>query len=267
MKLLTPVIPDPRAPLARAHPLPKLAAAAVLMLALFVTVDPLTPAIVLAGLVVALPLTGAGGPLLRRVWPLLVASIGLALFTAVFATGRGGETLLEIGPLRVTTGSALSGLAVALRVMGIALSGAIALATIEPVDLADALIQHLRAPPRFVVGAIAAYRLVPIFASEWEILGLARRARGVEADRTLADRLRAFPGRTYGLLVAAIRRATRLALAMDARGFAASPCRTLARPRAIGRPDWAVLGLAIALGMGATVTSLVAGTWRPLLTF
>jgi energy-coupling factor transporter transmembrane protein EcfT len=40
-------------------------------------------------------------------------------------------------------------------------------------------------------------------------------------------------------LVAAIRRATRLAVAMDGRGFAysGSPCRTLARPRAIVARD------------------------------
>jgi energy-coupling factor transport system permease protein len=251
MKLLTPLIADPRAPLARAHPLAKIAAGLVVMLGLFVTVDAVTSGIMLVALLAAIPASGLPPRALAlRAAPLVVSACGIGLFNALLGThGLAG------------------GVALALRLMGISLAGILATATVDPTELADALVQHLHAPPRFVVGALAAYRLFPLFTREWDTLGLARRARGIEADRTIGQRLLAFPGRALGLLIAAIRRATRLALAMDARGFDARACRTLARPRDIAPPDLALIGFAVVAVSLATITSLALGSWRPLLSF
>jgi len=264
--VLQPLTPDPRAILARAHPVPKIAAALVLMLALFLTVDVVTSAVVLGGLLAAIPLTGLPRrPLVRRIAPLAAAAVGIALFNTVLAPAPAGETLLVVGPVRVTDQSLLGGIAAALRLVAIALSGVLVVATIDPTDLADALVEHLHAPPRFVLGALAAWRLAPIFGQQWWVLGLAWRARGLETERDPLGRLRGFAGRTFGLLVGAIRRGTELALAMDARGFGRRPCRTLARPRPIRAGDWAVLAAALALAVAATMMSLALGAWRPLL--
>ncbi|MDO8506518.1 MAG: energy-coupling factor transporter transmembrane component T [Candidatus Limnocylindria bacterium] len=251
MRLLEPLVPDPRAPLARAHPLAKIGAGLVVMLGLFVTIDIVTSAIVLVALAFAVAASGLPRRALTvRALPLLASACGIGLFNAVL----GGTGL---------TG----GIAIALRLIGISLAGVLAIATVDPTDLADALVEHLHAPSRFVVGALAAFRLFPLFSREWDTLGLARRARGIEADRTIVQRLAAFPGRSLGLLIAAIRRATRLALAMDARGFGSRACRTLARPRSFGRGDKALVAASIAVVAGATATSLALGTWRPLLSF
>lgn len=249
MRLLAPLVPDPRAPLARAHPLAKIASGLVVMIGLFVTVDVVTPSLVLVMLLVAAAFSGLQPrTLLLRAVPLLVSASGIGLFNAVFgASGVAG------------------GVAIALRLVGISLAGILAVATIDPTDLADALVEHLHAPPRFVVGALAAFRLFPLFSREWDTLGLARRARGIEADRGFVARVRAFPGRTLGLLIAAIRRATRLALAMDARGFGSRDCRTLARPRAFTRRDAALVAIAVAVVAAATAVSVTLGTWHPLL--
>jgi energy-coupling factor transport system permease protein len=247
---LEPLSPDPRAALARAHPLPKIAAALVLMLALFLTVDVVTSGVVLIGLVAAVPLTGLPQrPLLRRVAPLALAAVGIALFNTIFAPAP----------------DLLTGIAAALRVLAIALSGVLVVATIDPTDLADALVEHLHAPPRFVLGALAAWRLAPIFGQQWWVIGLARRARGMETERDLVTRVRTFPPRTFGLLVGAVRRGTELALAMDARGFGRRPCRTLARPRPIRARDWLVIAAAVALAAAGIALSIAIGEWRPLL--
>lgn len=252
MRLLEPLVPDPRAPLARAHPLAKIAAAFVVMFALFVTVDVVTSAIVLVALLAAIPASGLPArAFARRAIPLVVAAIGIAFFNTVFGREH----------------SIVNGIAAGLRLIGISLAGVLALATIDPTDLADALVEHTRAPSRFVVGALAAFRLFPLFSREWDTLGLARRARGVEADRTILDRLASFPGRALGLLVAAIRRATRLALAMDARGFGSTACRTIARPRSITLGDRALVAGTIVFAVAATAASVALGTWRPLLAF
>jgi energy-coupling factor transport system permease protein len=251
MKLLAPLVADPRAPLARVHPLARIAAGLVVMLGLFITIDIVTSGIVILALLVALPLSGLPPrALATRAVPLLIGACGIGFFNAVFApTGLAG------------------GIAIALRLLGISIAGVLAVATVDPTELADALVEHLRASPRFVVGALAAFRLFPIFSREWDTLGLARRARGIEADRASLERFTAFPGRALGLLIAAIRRATRLALAMDARGFASRACRTLARPRAFAASDLALVVSAFALVLIATATSITLGSWRPLIAF
>ncbi len=250
MRLLEPLVPDPRAPLARLHPIAKIVAALILMLALFVTVDLVTSSIVVGALLVAARFSGLPPrSLAARAAPLLIGAASFGIFNAVLSE------------------SALAGAAIALRIIGVSLAGMLAVATIDPTDLADALVEHARAPSRFVVGALAAFRLFPLFSREWDVLGLARRARGIEADRTYVDRVHAFPGRALGLLVAAIRRATRLALAMDARGFGAQSCRTIARPRALTLPDGALVAGALVLALGATSLSIALGTWRPLIAF
>ncbi len=237
--------PDPRAPLARAHPVAKLGGAAALFLALFLAIDPVTPAIILIVLLAALPASGlAPRALLTRAAPLALAAASIALFNTLF--GDGGIA---------------GGVAVGLRLLAIGVAGLLSLATIDPTDLADALIEHVGAPPRFAIGTLAAFRLMPIFAHEWETIGLARRARGID-ESSLGDRLRGFAERTLALLVGAIRRAARLATAMDARGFDSGVPRTRARPRALRAGDRAWLACAILLAGGATAVSVALGTWR-----
>jgi energy-coupling factor transport system permease protein len=266
VKLFTPLRPDPRAPLARANPVAKLGAAALLMAVLFVSLDPLTPAIVLAGVTAAVPFTGLSPrDLLGRTWPILLAALAVGVLNAAFAADRGDDVAVAIGPLAISAQNLVAGSALGLRLLAIALSGVLALATTDPTELADALVQQLRLSPRFAVGALAGARLFPMLAAEWQTLALARRARGVSGERSPVAALRLFFGQLLALLVGAVRRATRLATAMEARGFGSRPCRSIARPQRMRGRDWILLGLAAGLGAIAAGTSLVVGTWRFLL--
>ncbi len=240
MRRFTPLRPDPRATLARANPVAKLGAAAILMAVLFVASGPITPALVLAGLLASLPLTGLGvRTLLVRTWPLLVAALTAGVLNVLFGSASPG------GPDVVT------GLAVGLRLLGIALSGVIALATTDPTDLADSLQQQARLSPRLAIGAMAAIRMLPILAVEWQLLGMARRARGISAGWSPLAGVRLAFGELLALLVGSVRRATRLALAMEARGFGTASCRTIARPQRLGVADWGLLLAAATLGAAA----------------
>jgi energy-coupling factor transport system permease protein len=263
MRLFTPLRPDPRAVLARANPLAKLGAAALLMAVLFVSVDPLTPALVLAGVLGTIPLTGLSlRVLLGRTWPILVAALAVGVLNALLAAEQRGEVVLVIGPLGIGGQNLQAGLGLGLRLLAIALSGVLALATTDPTELADALVQQMRLPPRFAIGALAGARLLPIIADEWQTLGLARRARGVAAGRSPLVAVRLFFGQLLALLVGAVRRGTRLATAMEARGFGSRPCRTIARPQAMRERDWVLVGLAGGLGALAVGASIALGTWR-----
>ena len=212
-------------------PIAKLAAAMLLPVMLLFSLNPVVPAIVLAGELVAVPFFGLRyRDLARRAWPLGVAAVAMmvtyTLFAADFTVGRG--------------------VALALRLLAIALPGVIVFLTTDPTDLADSLIQHGHASPRFAIGALASFRLVGTLRQEWDQIRMARRARGLRS---------AFARSVFVLLVGAIRRGVRLSVAMDARGFDSRIKRTVARPQSFTYKDVALILGAVALG----ALALIAG--------
>lgn len=246
MRRYVPLKPDPAAPLARANPTAKLGAAAILMLCLFFASGPLPPLLVLAALLASVPFTGlAPRALLGRTWPILLAAFSVGVLNVLLAPASAA------GP------DPVRGLALGLRLLGIALSGVLAIASTDATDLADSLQQQARLSPRLAIGVLAAIRMLPILAAEWQILGMARRARGVssEGSPVVAGRL-AF-GMLLALLVGSVRRATRLATAMDARGFGVSPCRTNARRQRMRPADWWLVAVALLLGGLAVAIGLL----------
>lgn len=253
-------------PLARRNPVAKLAAALVFTVVLLFTLDPVTPALALAVELAAVPAFGVRyADLARRTWPVLAAATGVLLSLVLFASNRTGQVLVELGPFDVTASVLASALALSLRLLAVALPGVLVFASTDPTDLADALVQNVKAPPRFAIGALAAFRLLPLLHQEWEMLTLARRARGVDAGRNPLARARLFASTAFALLVGAIRRGTRLATAMDARGFDSGVRRTAARAQRFGGADAAlVLGAAL-LAASALAVSVALGTYRPLL--
>jgi len=251
VRLFTPLRPDPAAPLARANPAAKLISAAILMTILFLSADPVTPVVVLAGLAVAVGLSGISPTrLAARSWPLLLAAVSVGILNVVFAPGG------PAGP------NLAGGLGLGLRLLGIALAGLLAVATTDPTRLADSLQQQWHVSSRIAIGALAAVRLLPIMAQEWQILALARRARGVSADGSPIAAARIGFGMLLALLVGAVRRATRLATAMEARGFGAAACRTSAREERMRTADLWLIGSAALLSTAAILASVASGSWR-----
>lgn len=266
MRLLTPLVPDARAPLARANPVAKLAAGLVVLLALFASLDGVT-ALVMLGALGALLMGWSGlapGTLVGRAWLVGVAAVSIGIFNVLFAPEQAGPILVELGPIRIGAETLIDGLGLSLRLLAIALAGLLATATSQPTEVADALVQQLRVSPRFAIGVLAALRLLPLLAQEWQTIGMARRARGVDAGRSPLAAVRLFAGRLLALLVGAIRRGTRMALAMEARGFGAGECRSVARVQRMRVADWAWIAGAVLLSGAAIGLSVVLGTWQPL---
>ncbi|PWU46698.1 energy-coupling factor transporter transmembrane protein EcfT [Micromonospora sp. S4605] len=256
----------PDAPLARRNPVAKLTAALVFSFIMIATLDPVAPAIAVAVELAVLPLFGVRFRVLaRRAWPLLLGAVGILSTLVLFAAERSGRVLVEAGPAVVTSGVLLTALGLVLRMFAVALPGVIVFATTDPTDLADALIQNAKAPARFAIGALAAFRLVPLLGQEWQMISLARRARGVDAGRNPLAKLRLFGSTAFALLVGAIRRGTRLAVAMDARGFDAGTPRTVARRQRFGAADGLLIAGAAAVAGAALTVSVLLGTFRPLI--
>lgn len=240
----------PTGRLARANPVAKLAAALVLGFGAALSDDVVTPAVLV---ILVLLILAAGGvtavDILRRGWPLLVSAAGLGTTTLLF-----GDSPTPL----------LTALTVTIRVVAVALPGVVVLLTVDPTDLADSLVQNARVPARFAYAALAALRLLPLMGAQWQTIKAARRARGIDAGRNPLRHLELFAGTAFTLLVGAVRRGTRLALAMDARGFDATGPRTLARPQVVRQSDVAlVVGAFVLLATAATV-SIAFGTFKPV---
>jgi energy-coupling factor transporter transmembrane protein EcfT len=251
--------------LLRANPLSKLFAAGIVTVAVMLSIDWVSAAVALTGELLLMPLLGISPrKLLLRIWPLVAAAAVGGYGTALLAE-KTGRVLLDAGPFLFTEGSVGAGIAVALRGLAVALPGIFLLITTDPTDLADALGQKLRLPHRFVLGALAAMRLAGLLLDQWRMLGLARHARGAGPDGSPIARLRDVLGQSFGLLVQAIRRATRLAVAMEARGFGAGP-RTWARESTFSAVDIWVAAAGAALASAAVTAAVAAGTWNLLLT-
>lgn len=218
--------------LARRDATAKLLAASAVTAAVVTTLDPLASLAVIAALLAALPLTGVSpGVLWRRGWPILASATGIFVFTVLLGA-RDSPVVAHLAGLGVRENA----IGYSLRLLAIGLPGFVVFATIDPTDLADSLVAHLRVPPRFAIGALAALRLAPLLAEEYRLIRLARRARGT--NRGIFSTL-------FGLLVAAIRRGIRLATAMEARGFDRGGPRTIARPT---RFDWSDASVVVAGG-------------------
>lgn len=258
---MTAVVSD--AALSRRNPIAKLLAAVVLLLGLFLTLDPVAPAIVLTVELIALPLLGVRLlMLLRRAWLLLIAAAGVAVSNLLFANQAVGVAVLaSVGPFQLTEPGLRAAAGITLRLLAVGLSGVVFGLTTDPRDLADSLSQQAHLPPKFVYAALAAMRMGPLLALDWQMLMMARRSRGVAGGGLLA-RGRLAGQALFVLLVSAIRRGTRLAMAMDARGFEAASTRTYARTPRMGSADWALVAATVALVAVAMATSVRTGHWH-----
>ncbi|WP_030160028.1 energy-coupling factor transporter transmembrane protein EcfT [Glycomyces sp. NRRL B-16210] len=255
----------PHSPIARVNPVAKVFAVAAVTITALVAADWLTPLLLLAMLVVTLPFTGIRiGALAHRLRWLWLAAGTVVIVNAIFAAEQTGRILITLGPLTISEDALVGGVAIGLRVLVAATAGVLVFATTDPTDLADALTQQLKAPPRFTLGSLAALRLLPLLAAEWRQITTARRARGLEGGWNPLRRARLFASTMFTLLVGAIRRAGRLAAAMDARGFDSQTPRTYARVQRMRPADWAVAALALTACAAAVATSVAYGTFTAL---
>ena len=243
--------PAPDVALSRINPVAQLTAIVVVTLTLLTTLDLVTPALVVAAELCLLPAAGMTSPrtIWLRTWPLLLGAVSVGVVNVLLADHA----------------SPIAGAALALRVVGLALPGVLLVASTDPVRLADALTIHWRLPPRFAYGALAALRLAPLLAAEFESARLARRTRGVDAGRNPVAHARLFAGTTFTLLVGALRRGSRLASAMDARGFDSGVPRTNARGSVLRPQDAAFVIGTVLVCAAAIAVSVTTGAWTPTL--
>lgn len=190
---------------------------------------------------------------LRRIWFILVM-VGLmtVILWSVFASG---ETPLF---WFVEREAVLYGLGVALRIDITIIAGMIFLSTTRNEEIATGLVK-LGIPYRFAFAVSTALRLVPTIAATGSTIGQAQRSRGLDLESgNLIQRIRKNTPLLIPVFVSTIRSTNVFSMALESKGFGASPKRTYFLRLAMGRRDVLVLLMFLVL-LAAAVALRQAG--------
>ncbi|GAA1484616.1 ATP-binding cassette domain-containing protein [Brachybacterium fresconis] len=189
------------------------------------------------GLLALVPLVLLGPLAVRSLRGGLLRLVPIALSAASLAW-----TTALLGEAPALSGQAwLLGLKEAARIGVFVAPGVLALGSVAPTPLGDALGGRLHLPARPVAAGVLALVRVGHLGRQWEIITRTRIQRGLGSARSP----QLLASATLALLVDTLRGAEQQALAMDARGFSGATDRTWAEPSEFGRAD--VLGALLAL--------------------
>lgn len=240
------------------NPVTKLLLALLLSVPLFASIDITSALAAIVLQLLCLPLTGLRlSTVLKRLLPIVIFAPIAGVSMLLYAEPA-GRIYWTFGFATISDDSITLAIAVSLRVIALGLPTILLFGGTDPTELADALAQVAKLPSRFVLGILAGTRMLGLFLDDWRTMSLARRARGV-GDRGV---LRRFFSMAFVLLVFAVRRGSKLALAMEARGFGSGIPRTWSRPsRLHPRDAVAVIG-GIAIMALALAAAVLVGTFR-----
>ncbi|PPF33771.1 energy-coupling factor transporter transmembrane component T [Pseudoclavibacter sp. AY1H1] len=258
----------------RRTPLVKIAATLPAIVAMFVVRDAFSPAllillcalVILSGtrlsargtllLIVGVPVVLAVLSVTLGVWvdPSVAAETSSAAPLLAAVGLDGASTIFEIVGRPFTVAAWATGLGTALRLVAIVLLSLVGGIATAGDDFVRSLVQHLRVPYRFGYAAMAAFRFVPRFQSELDVIRAARRVRGIDRGRGPIAWLRSQLDVAIPLLAGALRHADRVALSMDARAFGFASTRTERHVLQTDTGDWVLLPIAWAATTLALIT-------------
>ncbi len=241
-------------PLARRNPTLKLALLATISVVSMFLLDPVTPAVlyVLGLLGVAMSLRVPARTLAVAHVPFLAFALGVLIVNTL---SRPGTVLWQAGPLRVTEEGLSVGAALAARVLLIGVLAIGFLLSTEGVALMMSLHQHAHLSPRVTFAILAGYRMLQEMPREWSTIRHAHTVRtDLREDAGPPRGPRHLAGVTFTLLVVSIRKAERMAQALESRGLGLQP-RTTWRPIRLTGADWG-----FAAGVLLVVANVVTGS-------
>jgi energy-coupling factor transport system permease protein len=186
----------------------------------FLFVNPLYGLVVLA-IVLAFGYWAKSLINLKRIWFILfMIAVMTIILWSIFA---GGKTPLF---LFVEREALLYGIGAALRVDVMIIAGMIFLSTTRNEEIATGLVK-LGIPYRFAFAISTALRLVPTIAATGSTIGQAQRSRGLDLDSgNIIQRIRKRIPLLIPVFVSTIRSTNVFSMALESKGFGASPTRT-----------------------------------------
>ncbi|MCP8615889.1 energy-coupling factor transporter transmembrane component T family protein [Salirhabdus salicampi] len=207
--------------LQKVNPVAKLASLFVVIGFLAFVFDPWTPLCLLIITIMSITLLG-NIPirfLLFILLPFTLFAFSFLWIQVVFPDETGATILFHIGSFPVALENVMVGLSLGLRSLVFVSWSMLFVLTTEPTKLMLSLIQNCKLPPRFGYGVMAAYQFLPMFRQELNQMRTAHRIRGLGKPKGFKERVKEMKRYTVPLLASGIRKAERVAIAMESKGF------------------------------------------------
>lgn len=165
---------------------------------------------------------------IRLFVPFSLFALGFGWTAALYTneTFSGGNVLFEFWVIKLTTGGLETGLSITLRSLCFFTMSLLFIFTTDATKFMLSLIQQCKVPPKIAYGIIAGYRFLPVFQHELQILKKAHQIRGAGRIKGLKGRMTQIQRYSLPLLANGIRKAERVAIAMQSKGFTGSRDRT-----------------------------------------
>jgi energy-coupling factor transport system permease protein len=154
------------------------------------------------------------------------AFIFVCTSSAMVMFGQGETTWFKWGLVHITKESFVTGLLVGFRALIFAALGLTFALTTKPVNLFYSLMQQVKLKPKFAYSFMAALRLIPIMMEEFQTIRNAMKVRGIEKQKGIGVVFFKLKAYIVPLLSGSIRRAHRIAVAMEAKHFSDVKTRT-----------------------------------------
>ena len=205
--------------------------------------------------------------LLRGVKPVLIIII-FSIVVNLFGTG--GHIIWQAGFLSISSEGIVRAAFLALRLVYLVTGSSLMTFTTTPWRLTDGLEQGLhfltyfRVPVHeFALMMAIALKFIPILTEEMNRIMDAQLSRGADFESgNILERGRKLMPLLVPLFVSAIRRASDLSMALEARGYSAGKKRTRLHPLCYGRIDYIAYGLILFyMAAMAVLTFTPIGRW------
>jgi energy-coupling factor transport system permease protein len=156
--------------------------------------------------------------------PLLIAFLSTASTMILF--GKGEHMWWTWGLIRISEESFYRGILLGLKTSSFGLLGMLFALTSRPIHFFYALMQQFRLPPKYAYSFIASMRLLPMVIEEYQVRTNALKIRGTQYAKGVRGWYQRLGMYVIPLLAQSIRRAQRVAVAMEAKRFQMSSSRS-----------------------------------------
>ncbi|GKV67119.1 MULTISPECIES: energy-coupling factor transporter transmembrane protein EcfT [unclassified Sporosarcina] len=156
--------------------------------------------------------------------PLLISFLSSALTLILF--GKGDTVLWQWYLIKISEESIQHGLLLGSKSLSFGFVGFTFLLTIQPVLFFYAMMQQFRLPSKYAYSFIASFRLIPAVTEELQIRRNALKVRNIQFSRGVKGVYERLQMYTVPLFAESIRRAQRIAVAMEAKQYQMGAART-----------------------------------------
>lgn len=186
--------------------------------------------------------------LLKRLLPYV--GFFLLVFWMMAAFGEGERTVWKWAWFNMTEESMNHGMTIALRMLGFVTYGLLFTSTTDLTLFIMSLIHQCRLSPKWAYGLLAGFRFIPLFQSELSQMKTAYKIRGYRPRNSW----KAFLSYSFPLFTQGIRKAERIAIAMEARGFTGTKDRTYYQMTSVEAKDVVYMVSLFSLALGISFT-------------